>query len=67
MSQPQPDAVSLQDAYAAALVEIARLQERVILGQAFITALKRGEVDGPQSNGTSGDGGRNDPPHHFLD
>jgi hypothetical protein len=63
----QPDGVTAEEAYAAALVEIARLQERLILGQALISRLKKEANDGPTRPGNTGDDRSDDPTQHFSD
>lgn len=63
----QPDAVSIEDAYAAALVEVGRLQEQVILGRARIASLKREVARGQEISSDTGDDGSSDPPCNFSD
>jgi hypothetical protein len=61
----QPDAVSIEDAYAAALVEVGRLQEQVILGRARIASLKREVARGQENVSNTGNDGGGDPAGDF--
>jgi hypothetical protein len=61
------DQVTVEEAYAEALVQLAHLQEQVILGRALITSLRKEVERGSQNAGNAGDAGRDDSPHHFSD
>jgi hypothetical protein len=61
------DRVSADDAFAAALVEVGRLQQRVIMGEALIASLRREVTRGQENAKRPGDVGGDDPPGNFSD
>lgn len=63
----QLDRVTVEDAYAEALKEIAQLQERVIHGRALIASLKREVSNGRQSESDTGNGSPSHSAHGFSD
>ncbi len=61
------DEVSVDEAYAAALVEIGRLHQRVILCQALITRIRKEGCDAEEDSGSPGNVRGDYSPHHFSD
>lgn len=64
---PQPDEVSVEDAYAAALMEVSVLQSRVIQGRALIRKLQREVTSGTPCDCEARNGGADHPAPDFSD